>query len=265
MERIKEALVKARCVANSDVARIDRAAETPAALSNYDYTLTRCETLDDSVMNRNRVVSISKESRHSAVFDVLRTKILRKMDENGWRTLAITSPTPGAGKTTVAINLAMSISHRMDRTALLVDLDLQRPKVASYLDLAPGKSLNDVYRGRAQIFEAMVNPGLPRLVILPSFEPELHSAEILSSVRTRNMIKELGDRYTDRIVIFDLPPLLCADDAMAVLPHVDCMLLVIGDGEESRSDIEESLRDLPALNIVGIVLNKAEVATRGYY
>lgn len=265
MERIKDALVKARRIPSADVAQSFRAKVSPVTLLQYDYTQTRCEKLDHSLMNRNRIVGINKDSPHSVVFDILRTKVLRKMDENGWRTLAITSPTPGSGKTVVALNLAMSISHQMDRTALLVDLDLRRPKVANYLGLSSGKSLSDVYRGNAEIAEAMVNPGMPRLVILPSYEPEVRPAEILSSRRMRNMIKELSGRYTDRIVVFDLPPLLSADDAMTVLPHVDCMLLVIGDGEVSQSEIEESLGDLPALNIVGVVLNKAEVASRGYY
>lgn len=265
MERIKDALVKARRTPSANVGRIVGAKLSSLTLLQFDYTQTRCEMLDHSLMNRNRIVGINKDSTHSVVFDILRTKILRKMDENGWRTLAITSPTPGSGKTVVALNLAMSISHQMDRTALLVDLDLRRPKVASYLGLSAGKSLSDVHRGSAEISEAMVNPGMPRLVILPSHEPVARPAEILSSKRMTNMIMDLRDRYTDRIVVFDLPPLLCADDAMTVLPHVDCMLLVIGDGEVSRSEIEESLGDLPALNIVGVVLNKAEVVNRGYY
>ncbi|MGO1499877.1 MAG: CpsD/CapB family tyrosine-protein kinase [Marinobacter sp.] len=265
MERIKAALVKAQRIPSADVGRIVQAKASPPALLQYDYTQTRGVKLDHSLMNRNRIVCINKDSPHSVAFDILRTKILRKMDENGWRTLAITSPTPGSGKTVVALNLAMSISYQMDRSALLVDLDLRRPKVAAYLGLSSGKSLNDVYRGGAEISEAMVNPGMPRLVILPSYEPEARPAEILSSARTKDMIKELGQRYMDRVVIFDLPPLLSADDAMTVLPQVDCMLLVIGDGEVSESEIEESLGDLPALNIVGVVLNKAEVVNRGYY
>lgn len=263
MERIKEALVKARHTPGADIGRIVRASMSPVSQLDYDYTHTRCEKLDDRLMNRNRIVGLSQESPHSVTFDILRTKILRKMDENGWRTLAITSPTPGSGKTVVAINLAMSISKRTERTTLLVDFDLRKPQVAKYLGLSGGKSLNDVFQGKSEISEAMVNPGLPRLVILPSYKAETNPAELLSSNRTSTMINSIKDRYDDRMVIFDLPSLLQTDDAMTVLPQIDCVLLIIGDGEASKSDIENSLCDLPALNIVGVVLNKAEAVKHG--
>lgn len=264
MELIKEALVKARRIPGADVDRVTRAQVNPGTLLEYDYTQTRSEKLDYRLMNRNRIVDIYEESPHSIAFDILRTKILRKMDENGWRTLAITSPTPGSGKTVVAINLAMSISKRTERTTLLVDFDLRKPQVAHYLGLSGGKSLNDVFQGQSEIGDAMVNPGLPRLVILPSYKAEANPSELLSSNWARAMVNSIKDRYADRVVLFDLPSLLQTDDAMAVLPQFDCVLLIIGDGEASKNDIEKSLCDLPALNIVGVVLNKAEASNHGH-
>ncbi len=265
MERIKQALVKAREGGNSGLQAVSRYVEMPEAVLDYTYINTRTIELDPYLMSRNRIVAFSKDNPHCGVFDILRTKILRKMDENGWRTLAITSPIPGSGKTVVAINLAMSLSQRTDRTTLLVDFDLRMPKVANYLGLSDGKSLNDVFQGKSEISEALVNPGLPRLVILPSYKAETNPAELLSSNPTRAMIKSITERYTNRMVIFDLPSLLYTDDAMTVLPQIDCVLLIIGDGETSKANIEKSLCDIPALNIVGVVLNKSGVVKGGHY
>lgn len=265
MERIKQALARARSEAAPAVVPAMKRRNSPVAVLGYDYTQTRTVKLDSRVIARSRIVAVNKNDPHSGIFDVLRTKVLRKMDENGWRTLAITSPMPAAGKTVVSVNLAMSISHQTDRTALLVDLDLRRPSVAKYLGLSGGNSLNDVFQNGTELCQAMVNPGMPRLVVLPTFEPESSPAELLASKTTKALIREMGSRYTNRVVIFDLPPLLYTDDAMTVLPQIDCVLLVVGDGEATKADIEESLCNLPVLNIIGVVLNKAEVARGGYY
>jgi hypothetical protein len=82
------------------------------------------------------------------------------MEEHGWRTLAIVSPVPECGKTVVAINLAISIAHHTDKTAMLVDFDLRKPKIGEYLGLPAGKSLNEVLEGDADVSEAFVNPGM---------------------------------------------------------------------------------------------------------
>lgn len=79
------------------------------------------------------------------------------------------------------------------------------------------------------------------------------------------MITELRDRYESRICIFDLPPLLSSDDAMTVLPKLDCVLLVVANGMNSKKDIEDCLYHLANANLVGAVLNKADEQPRTYY
>ena len=126
----------------------------------------------------------------SVTFDVLRTQILQKMEERGWRTLAITSPTPAVGKTVVAINLAMSIVQKTNKTAMLVDFDLRRPKVGAYLGIPMENALNDLLDGTAEIPDVLVNPGMPRLVVLPTRSPVKNSSETLSSKKIADLIKE---------------------------------------------------------------------------
>lgn len=232
---------------------------------DFSYGQTRIVRLDPKHLDRHRIVAFNKSNPLSVSFDMLRTQVLNRMEAEGWRTLAVTSPTPGCGKTIVAINLAMSIAHHTGKTAMLADFDLRKPAIAKSLGLPPGKSLNDVLDGGATLAEALVNPGLHKLVVLPTSKPVPKSAEMLSSRKVESLIQDMRNRYEERIVIFDLPPLLVADDALTVLPRVDCALMVVGNGMVSRAEMEESLHHLHATNLVGTVLNKAEARSKKYY
>ncbi len=141
-----------------------------------------------------------------------------------------------------------------------MEFDLRRPRVAQYLGTArPGHtSLNDVLSGGAEMPAALVNPGVPRLVCLAAGRAEEMPAEQLASLRTAELIAELRERYPERIVVFDLPPVLRPDDAMAVLPRIDCVLMVVGNGMSKKAEIESSLRQVAASNLLGVVLNRAE-------
>ncbi|HEX8988527.1 MAG TPA: CpsD/CapB family tyrosine-protein kinase [Rhodocyclaceae bacterium] len=269
MERIKQAIEKAKQQSPDAFATDARPAapanDQPAEIGELQYERTKVVRLDAGHLERNRIVAFDKNAPTHWAFDLLRTQVLKKMEENGWRTLAITSPTPEAGKSVVSINLAMSIAHYTTRTALLVDFDLRRPRVGAYLGLPMEKSLNDVLSGEAEVQDAMVNPSLPRLVVLPTRKPLRHSAETLSSPKVANLIADLRSRYESRVIIFDLPPLLACDDAMAVLPKMDCVLLVVGNGMSTQPEIEEAMHHLEKSNVIGTVLNKAHAEPRPYY
>ena len=279
MERIKLALEKAKAQQGQQAQPVHQAAPAvpsfadtqPSVLpeaepAEVQYINTPVVELDPAHLERHRVVAFNKNHPANWAFDVLRTQVLQKMDQNGWRTLAITSPTLESGKSVVAINLATSIAHQTQRTAMLVDFDLRRPMVAQYLGLPAQVSLNEVFAGSAQIQDALVNPGLPRLVVLPTRRPEAKSSELLSSRSVGRIITDLRNRYQDRIVIFDLPPVLAADDVIAVLPRIDCVLMVVGSGMSTQKEIEEAMRHLGGANLLGVVLNKDESPVRkGYY
>lgn len=272
MERIKLAIEKAKSQGRAPAVAAPASAwpSVPGVVDDeqieVNYIHTDVVELDPHHLERHRVVAFNKHHPSNWAFDLLRTQVLRKMDENGWRTLAITSPSMESGKSVVAINLAISIAHQTQRTAMLVDFDLRRPQVANYLGLQRDISLNDVLAGQAEVSQALVNPGLPRLVVLPTAKPEPKSAEVLSSRKVGNIVGDLRDRYADRIVIFDLPPILAADDVIAVLPRIDCVLMIVGSGMSTQKEIEEAMRHLGGTNLLGVVLNKDEAPVRkGYY
>jgi protein-tyrosine kinase len=269
MERIKLALEKARQGAHqgsgpksgAGVTRLPTApmategAERPNGPLVIEYSQTDTVTLDDAHLDTHHVVAHRKAHPASHAFDVLRTQVLHTMSENGWRTLAISSPSAQSGKTLVAINLAISISQLTDRTALLVDFDLRRPGVAKTLGLNRQESLNDVLEDRCQLSEALVHPNIDRLLVLPTNGPVSNPSEVLSSGRVADIVQDLRNRYSERIIVFDLPPVLAADDVMAVLPRMDCVLLVVGNGVSTEKEIEVSMERLKKTNLLGVVLN----------
>ena len=278
MERIKQAIEKAKNQHSSEASRpaqphpdiqgttfTPHSAPPPDELGDVGYKHTRVVKLQVEHLEKNRIVALNKNDPKSMAFDLLRTHVLQKMEENGWRTLAITSPTPEAGKTVVAINLAMSIAQQTNKTAMLVDFDLRRPRVGAYLGIPMEKSLNDLLDGTAELADVLVNPDMPRLVVLPTKSPVKKSSETLSSKKIADLIKDLRQRYESRIIIFDLPPVLLVDDAIALLPQIDCVLLVVANGMSTKREIEDSLHLLSAANLLGTILNKAEVAPAGYY
>lgn len=234
-------------------------------LIDVSYTFTSVVKLQAEHLEKHRVVAFNKNHAMSMSFDLLRTLVLQKMEDKGWRTLAVTSPTTAAGKTVVAINLAMSIAQQTNKTAMLVDFDLRRPKVGHYLGIPMEKSLNDLLDGTASLPEVLVNPDIPRLVVLATKTPVTKSTETLSSKKVTELVKELRERYESRIVIFDLPPVLATDDAIALLPKIDCVLLVVANGMSTKQEIEDSIRLIPAENLLGTVFNKADVDPMTYY
>ncbi len=272
MEKIKDALDKARVqrsgqatipttISNKVMSKIVEENE----LDSIIYNETNVIKLNPEHLEHNRIVALNKHDPMSWVFDSLRTQVLQKMDENNWRTIAVISPTPEAGKSVITINLAISIAQQSQKTAMIVDFDLRKPRIAQYLGIKREKSINDYLAGNAELSEIIVNPGIPRLTVIPTNKPVKQASETLSSNNIQKLIVELRERYNSRIVIFDLPPILNADDAMVLLPQVDCVLLVMGNGQHTEVEIDETMRLLAKTNILGVVVNKAEVEARDYY
>lgn len=268
MEKIKQAIEKARQQGGEKTELQRPVAVSPAPTSEigeFSYRQTRVVKLNPHHLEKYRIVALNKSNLSSVSFDLLRTKVLQKMEEHGWRTLAIASPVAECGKTVVAINLAISIAHHSNKTAMLVDFDLRKPKIAEYLGLPDGPSLNEVLEGNADASEAFVNPGMPRLVVMPVARPIRKSAEMLDSARVNQLICDLRERYKERIVIFDLPPILNTDDAIVVLPKIDCVLVVVANGMCTKKEIEDCLNHIPEAKLIGTVLNKAEDGSRSDY
>ena len=200
-------------------------------------------------------------------YDMLRTQILQEMDDNGWQFLAVTSATAGCGKSVSACNLALSIARLTERSVLLVDMDMQKPKVTEYLGIKSQEGLLSVLSGEAGLGSALVqaNLGRSKLLVLPGETCKLGTSEWMASQSMTSLLQILKRDFRSRIVIFDMPPMLVGDDVISVLPQMDAVLLVAGIGQTSVADIKECHKHLKTTPVVRVLVNRVTEAMDACY
>lgn len=233
-------------------------AVTPAEVPIDDLKLPIVEC-DFDRFGTNRIIANEQDPVLNA-YRVLRTRVLQKMDAEGWKTLAVVSPGSGAGKTVTAINLAIAISSKAGSRATLIDLDFYRPSVARYLGLKDFPSVLDFFEGQSDFRNVAVRPQLSDVVLVANERVTRRGAEHLTSARADQMIDTAVNDFSSRVVIFDMSPILGCDDTIAFLPKVDCVLLVAASGDTRVDELKEARRILGKANILGTVLNKAPSA-----
>lgn len=260
MSRIHKALEKAR--EKRQEQRLATGKASP--LEKIVYTDSQVIPVCHTQLEKNRVVSRSAHDPRSQLFRTLRTTILKQMRAHNWRSIGITSPSPGEGKSLVASNLAAAIAMEVNYTALLVDMDLRNPGITHYFDVEPKLGLADYLQGDAEIGDLLVNPGVERLLLLPGRGKLDNSSELISSPRMVALFNEVTERYKSRIVVYDMPAILPRDDVLAALNHVDCFLMVIEEGRNSEVDIRKAIQSMQNANIVGTVINKSQSVESGY-
>ena len=206
------------------------------------------------------------KSQQGKYYDMLRTQVLQEMDKAGWQFLAVTSATPGCGKTVTACNLALSIARLPERSVMLVDMDLQKPKVSDYLGLNRQDGLLSVLEGRASLLEEVVQAsfGRNRLLVLPGESCQFGAAEWMASQMTSTLLQAIKRDFRSRIVIFDLPPILTGDDVISILPQMDAILLVAGVGTTSVAHIKECQKHIKSTPVVRVLVNKVTEAADSY-
>ncbi|MFK8016608.1 MAG: polysaccharide biosynthesis tyrosine autokinase [Gammaproteobacteria bacterium] len=271
MERIKQALERAKKDRESGrtsrpAAIIPQRVQTGAPRSeDIVYTQTKVFKPPQQVLDENRVLGGAAAGQATDAYRMLRTRVLQKMRDNGWNSLMVTSAGVGEGKSLTATNLAISLAREVTHTVLLVDLDLRRPGLHELFGYTAEAGLVDCLRDKKPLSDVLVNPGVERLVLLPARQRVENSSELLGSPEMLDVIADIKNRYPDRIVIFDLPPVLSTDDALAFSPNVDAVLLVVQEGETSQSSLRAVYDVLSDSNILGVVLNRADDYATAYY
>lgn len=228
-----------------------------ADAENFTYTDTRIQAPNLDQLRTNRIVSALTHNAWLESYKMLRTRTLHIMDEKGWNTLAVTSPTRESGNSLTAVNLAISMAMELDRTVLLVDANFQNPSIHTLLGLKATAGLGDYLLKNTPLSDLMINPDIPRLVVLPAGKPLINSTEMLRSPRMINFVNEVKTRYPSRIIIFDMPPLLTQVDTLSFSPYVDCVLLVVEEGNTKTEDLKNAATLLQDVNLVGTVYNKS--------
>lgn len=260
MERIKQALEKARLerqTSGGAFASSPRSGSENISTS-VKYTQTRNVNVAKNILQERRIITGIEKNEFTHAYKVLRTQVFQRLRENGWNSLAITSPGLNEGKTLTAINLAISLAMEVNYTVLLVDADLHHPSVHSYFGIEAEYGLSDYLTADKPLSELLVHPEeIPGFVILPGGKPLANSAEMLNSPKMVRLVEELKTRYSSRIILFDLPPLLGTADTLAFSPHVDAALLVIEDGKTQAEDVKRAIGLLQGTKVIGTVLNKS--------
>jgi Mrp family chromosome partitioning ATPase len=214
---------------------------------------------DPATMARNRIVTFGRTDPACAAFEMLRTRLLLLARQRGWTSVGVTSPTNGCGKTTTSLNLAFSLAQLQLRV-LLVDLDLRRPAVARAIGLSAPHSMAGVLKGTRDAAENFVRCG-DNLAIGSNAEPVRNSADLLHGHAAAEAVAGLKARFAPDLILYDLPPMLVADDALAFMPHLDGVLLVVAAGTTRPDEVWVCHGELTQLcGFVGIVVNKCRDA-----
>lgn len=194
--------------------------------------------------------------------------IKRKLINNAFGPLAstlnhanlimVSSSRPGEGKTFSSINLALSIALEQDKTVLLVDADVLRPKVAKTLGVTHEIGLTDyLLSPNITVADIMLNTNVPRLKLITAGTPHHLSTELLASDRMLKLAAEFANRYADRIVIVDAPPLLGVNETSVLASMCGQAVLVVEENKSRLAEIEQCVTLLPTDMAVGFLINKA--------
>ena len=178
--------------------------------------------------------------------------------------IMVTSAFPREGKSFCAINLAMSIAMERDRTVLLVDADVARPSIPQKFGIAPDVGLMDVLLdSHVTLSDAIVRTNVNKLALLPAGRPHRQATELLASEAMANLLAELSERYSDRIVIFDSPPLLVTTEARTLAANMGQIVMVVESDNTTHEAVREALSTIESCEVVGMVLNKGRRSNPG--
>jgi receptor protein-tyrosine kinase len=284
MSTIEKALAKQKSSQQENIPAVEEKTEATAVIN------TSVET-DKSQVNfsNNDILQLNKEDLESRGFliddgtrknikDEFR-QIKRKLLNNAFgassKTLnnsnlvMVSSSKPNEGKTFISINLALSIALEQDKTVLLIDADVLRPSMNRELGFGQVPGLIEYLLSQKEdVSEIMYNTNIDKLKVIPAGEPHHLSNELLASDRMESFAKELAERYPDRIVIFDCPPLIGVSETLVLANLMGQALVVVEESKTLLADIQKATENLNEDLALGLVLNKAIRSHKdmyGYY
>ncbi|HXR57581.1 MAG TPA: XrtA-associated tyrosine autokinase [Casimicrobiaceae bacterium] len=178
----------------------------------------------------------------------------------------VTSALPSEGKTFTSLNLALSIASEIDSTVLLVDGDVAHPSIPEQLGAPHGPGLLDLLtRDDLDFADALVKTNIDKLSVLPAGSRHRRSTELLASEQMASLLREIATRYSDRIIIFDSPPLLATTEARVLATNMGQIVMVVAADATTQHAVNQALSTIESCEIVMMVLNKASRTDVGTY
>lgn len=221
-----------------------------------EYTASKVIELNHKTLLSNHIIAWDDTIKESDYYKIIKTQIQQKLKLNGWNTVAVTSPRSGSGKTTTAINLALSIAKDHDMTVMLVDCDLKNQQIHKYLGYTSDYGLADHLLDNIPLEKLIVCPNINRLTVISGGKTISGSTEILGSNRMGTIVHELKSRYDNRYIIFDVPCLLEGADTLAIMPYIDSVVLTLENNTTKHADCENAVNLIDREKLLGIVINK---------
>jgi len=220
------------------------------------YTVSRKVSPDPDVLHANRcILHRPQDSVEVDAYRVLRTKILQKCKERGGNTIMVTSAVSGEGKTLNAVNIAVTLAKEFQQTVLLVDCDLRRQSIHRYFGYESDTGIIDYLLNDTPVSELMTWPGIEKLTVMSGGRPISGGSELLGSSRMKELVEDMKTRYPERYIIFDVPPLLAGADALAFVPLVDHVVVVVREGATPADAVNRAMKLIPPEKVLGLVLN----------
>jgi len=258
MEKLEAALAKAREARMGAKLGGDTAEPVlidPRTVVRADWRALTEITISPELARRNRIAALLG-GIDATPYDMLRSRAYRTMKEAGWTRVAVTSPNAACGKTTVSLNLALSLARQTELKIMLVDLDLRRPSLHKLLGCKPTHSVHEMLEGKVGFAETAVRIG-ENLAVAMNVTAARNPAELLHSDQSRAALDMIEAQFRPDILIFDMSPMLASDDNVGFLGNVNCALLVAAAESTTLQSIDICEKELAQLtNVLGIVLNK---------
>jgi len=204
------------------------------------------------------IVGFRNADTRARPFKLLRSQLVRQIEENDLKLIGVTSAAPNVGKTFVASNLAAALSRIADYDVYLIDLDLHRPAVATRFSFeSQGLGVHDFLTGEEpEMGKIARRINDERLVVVPGYRRDVATGELLTSAYGARLFEGLRALPKRAIVVVDMPPIFADDDTVIIAQHLDGYLLVVEDGKSTKKQVLETIRVLSPTAFLGAVLNR---------
>jgi protein-tyrosine kinase len=247
---------------NADDQAVETSRLRPAGWCSPTYDQSRKVKLVPEITSANRCIAFADKPQVVDAYKVLRTQILQKMQLLGGNTLMVTSALPGDGKTTTAINLAITMAKEFQQTVLLVDCDLQQQDVHKQMGYKSDRGLIDYLLDECPVSELFTWPSIEKISVVSGGRLIRESSELLGSPRMKELVSDMKLRYSSRFVIFDMQSISAGADALVFAQLVDHIIMVVQEGKTPVSEIKRSIDMLPEGKLLGLMLNRHKIDNR---
>lgn len=238
--------------------------QPPVQPARSDYRTKKfCEISDDFLRKNGYMTMENADTQMVEEYRVIKRPLLMHVAGKGAdkpvhpNIIMVVSAVEGEGKTFTAMNLALSMAMEKNTTVLLVDCDVVKPALTTSLGLSGEPGLIDVLLDSSlSIADVMYKTSIPKLNLVPTGSQHSHATELLASQEMKHLCDELANRYSDRVIVFDAPPLLQTSHARVLSHLAGQIVLVTEAGKTTHHEITEAVSQFGKDKVVGMVLNK---------